>query len=275
MPPIVDVPPIVTAVLLSPKVITPVPAAVTVPFTVIALGAVATTPPVKLIVSEPLPRAKVPVFAKVVAPAMVLVVPLMATLKAFAPALAFTDMPEVTVRLSLKLIVVVLVASVKTTVATLIAPPKVVPPELVMVKVPISVPMAPPTVTAPVVLIVRLEAVPLAVPVTVDKLIAFAIPVPIVKVAPSAKVAAPKVMLPVEVPPTVVLAVTATGAPKFRTPVPAAVIVPAKLIPLGAVAVKPPVNAKVPPLVPNVRAPVLLKVTALVIVPVLALRATL
>ena len=80
MPPIVDVPPIVTAVLLSPRVITPVPAAVTVPFRVIALGAVAVTPPVKLMVSLPLPRAKVPVLANVVAPAIVLVVPLMATL---------------------------------------------------------------------------------------------------------------------------------------------------------------------------------------------------
>ena len=67
-------------VSLSPKVITPVPAAVTVPFTVIALGAVATTPPVKLIVSEPLPKVMVPVLAKVVVPAMVLVLPLIATL---------------------------------------------------------------------------------------------------------------------------------------------------------------------------------------------------
>ena len=43
-------------------------------------GAVATTPPVKLIVSEPLPKVTVPVLAKVVVPAMVLVLPLIATL---------------------------------------------------------------------------------------------------------------------------------------------------------------------------------------------------
>ncbi len=76
----VDVPPMVRPVLLSPKVITPVPAAVTVPFTVMALGAVATTPPVKLMVSEPLPKVTVPVFAKVVVPAMVFELPLIATL---------------------------------------------------------------------------------------------------------------------------------------------------------------------------------------------------
>ena len=51
--------------------------------------------------------------------------------------------------------------------------------------------------------------------------------------------------------------------------------VPPMLIPLGAVAVRPPVNAKVPPLVPKVTVPVLLKVTALVIVPLAAFRATL
>ena len=51
-----------------------------VPPKVTALGAVAITPPVKLIVSEPLPKANVPVLAKVVVPAIVLVVPLMATL---------------------------------------------------------------------------------------------------------------------------------------------------------------------------------------------------
>jgi len=76
----VEVPPIVTAVLLSPKVITPVPAALTVPFTVMALGAVAVTPPVNAVVSPPLPKVTVPVLAKVVAPAMLLLEPLIATL---------------------------------------------------------------------------------------------------------------------------------------------------------------------------------------------------
>ena len=80
-PPMIDVPPMLTAVPLSPKVITPVPAAVTIPFTVIALGAVATTPPVKLMVSAlSLPKAKVPVLAKVVVPAIVLDAPLIAML---------------------------------------------------------------------------------------------------------------------------------------------------------------------------------------------------
>ena len=79
-PPMVEVPPMVKPVLLSPSVITPVPAAVTVPFTLTALGAVATTPPVKLIVSEPLPKVTVPVLAKVVVPAIVLELPLIATL---------------------------------------------------------------------------------------------------------------------------------------------------------------------------------------------------
>ena len=70
----------VSAVLLSPKVMTPVPAALTVPLTVMALGAVAVTPPVKAVVSLPLPKVTVPVLAKVVAPAMLLLEPLSATL---------------------------------------------------------------------------------------------------------------------------------------------------------------------------------------------------
>ena len=53
------------------------------------------------------------------------------------------------------------------------------------------------------------------------------------------------------------------------------VMVPFKVEALGAVAVRPPLKVKVPPLVPNVRVPVLLKVTKLVIVPVLAFRARL
>ena len=74
------------------------------------------------------------------------------------------------------------------------APLNVVPPEFVIVKVPISVPIAPEAVTAPVVLIVILEAEPPAVPETLLKLIAFAIPVPKVKVTPSAKVVVPNVI---------------------------------------------------------------------------------
>ena len=79
-PPTVESPVTETPVLLSPNVMTAVPAADTVPFTVTLLGAVAITPPVKAIVSPPLPKAKVPVFAKVVVPAMLFVPPLIATL---------------------------------------------------------------------------------------------------------------------------------------------------------------------------------------------------
>ncbi len=50
-----ELPPTETPVLPSPSVITPVPAAVTLPFTLTTEGAVATTPPVKLIVSPPSP----------------------------------------------------------------------------------------------------------------------------------------------------------------------------------------------------------------------------
>ena len=123
-----------------------------------------------------------------------------------------------------------------------------------------SVPTAPLTVTAPVVLIVRLETVPLSVPVTVDKVIDVAAPAPTVNVAPSARVAAPKVICPVDVPPTVELPPTLTPvseSPKVITPDPAAVTVPFKLILLGAVATTPPVNAVASPPFPRVTVPVL------------------
>jgi len=71
-----------------------------------------------------------------------------------------------------------------------------------------------------------------AVPVIVDKVIGVAAPAPTVNVTPSAKVAAPKVICPVDVPPTVEFAVTETGVAdvptKLITPVPAAVTVPAR-----------------------------------------------
>ena len=52
-------------------------------------------------------------------------------------------------------------------------------------------------------------------------------------------------------------------------------IVPFNVEALGADAVKPPLKLKVPPLAPKARVPLLLKVTTLVIVPVLAFRARL
>ena len=151
------------------------------------------------------------------------------------------------------------VLSLKVIVAALTVLENVVPPDRVIVTVPMSVPTAPLTVTAPVVLIVKLEAVPLAVPVTEDKLNVFALPVPTVKVTPSAKVAAPNVIFPVDVPPTVEFPETVTPVvPKLITPVPAAVIVQLIVLELGAVAVTPPVNAVVPT---KVTVPVLANVT--------------
>ena len=88
---------------------------------------------------------------------------------------------------------------------------KATPPDWVMMMVPMSVPTAPVTVTAPVVLRVRLLTAPAAVPVIDPRLMVFAIPVPIVRANPSAKVAVPKVMAPVEVPPTAVFPPTVTG----------------------------------------------------------------
>lgn len=163
------------------------------------------------------------------------------------------------------------VVSVSTTVLALTAPLKVAPPELAIVRVPISVPMVPDTVSAPIVLIVRFEGVPPVVPAIDERLIALAIPVPRVSVTPSASVVAPKVMVPVELPPRVVSAETLTGlVPKLITPLEAA-IVPAKVLVLGAVAVNPLLIVNVPPDDPNARVPVLLNVTALAIIEPLAL----
>ena len=62
--------------------------------------------------------------------------------------------------------------------------------------------------------------------------------------------------------------------PRLITALPSAVNVPFTVV-LGAVAVMPPVNANVPPVAPNAKVPVLLKVTAFVIVPVVAFKPTL
>ena len=121
--------------------------------------------------------------------------------------------------------------------------------------------------TAPAVLSVRLEDKPPAVPITVDKVIGVTAPAPTVNVTLSAKVAAPKVIAPVDVPPTVESPDIVTAlVPKLITPVPAAVIVPLIIFELGAVAVTPPVNAIVSPPFPKVTVPVLEKVVAPAIV---------
>ncbi len=132
-----------------------------------------------------------------------------------------------------------------------------------------SVPTAPLTVTAPVVLIVRLDAAPRAVPVTELRLIGVALPAPTVSVAPSASVAAPSVICPVEAPPIVELPPTATPvlpSPSVITPVPAAVTLPFTLMAEGAVATTPPVKAVASPPLPSVTEPVLLNVVVPAIV---------
>ena len=142
-----------------------------------------------------------------------------------------------------------------------------VDPELETVTAPISVPTTPFRLTAPVVLIVRLLTAPPAVPVTEPKVTLLATPVPIVSVTLSARTALPNVMAPVDVPPTVVVPPTVTEVvPRLITPVPADVTVPLIDLLEGAVAVTPPVKARVSPPSPKVSVPVLLKVVAPAIV---------
>ena len=157
------------------------------------------------------------------------------------------------------------VVAVNVAVVALTVLEKVAPPELVMVRVPISVPMAPAAATTPVVLIIRFDAVPLVVPVTASRLMAFAIPVPTVNVALSANVASPKSINPVAAPPMFAVAVTATGvleSPNMIVLAPVvAIIVPAILRALGAVAVSPAVKVVLSlEALPMVNVPVLLKV---------------
>ncbi len=144
---------------------------------------------------------------------------------------------------------------------------KVVPPELVMVKSPISVPTAPATVTAPVVLMVKLLDVPDAVPVTAAILIVLAMPVPTVSVTPSSRMALPRVIVPVDVPPTKPLAdlmfIAVSESPRVIIPMPAAVTVPMRLIAEGLVAMMPPVKLKTSePALPKVSEPLLPKVVS-------------
>lgn len=126
-------------------------------------------------------------------------------------------------------------------------------------------PTPPLTVTAPNVLMVKLAELALT-PLIELKLIGVLAPPPTVKVSPLLIVVAPKVICPVEAPPTVALSVTAIVLLILITPVPPAETVPARLICDGAVAVTPPLN-KIKSLesLPSVNAPVLIKVVGLVI----------
>jgi len=155
----------------------------------------------------------------------------------------------VAVKAPLKAIVPVVLERV--TVVAPTAPLKVVPPELVMVRVPtpdtdepvISAPATPPVAN------VKLKPAPVTAPIdkSATSVVAFVLRL----------LAAPKVIAPKVIGALVLL------------------IAPLIVLELGAVAVKPLVKAKAPPLVPSVKVPVLLKVTASVIVPELALRAKL
>ena len=84
VPPTSELPSTETPVSASPSLITPTPAALTVPFkrmpAVAPVCAVATTPPVKAIVSPPSPSVSVPVFKNVAALSTTFVVPVNATL---------------------------------------------------------------------------------------------------------------------------------------------------------------------------------------------------
>ena len=280
-------------VLPPPRVSTPVPSAVTVaPPSTRVVGAVATKPPVNSMASLPSPRVSVPVLLNVVAPAMVLLLPVNDTEYPFAAVVrpvvmvvspwnamvpvvfvtvtvpALTVLAKVTplllvtvsvgaVTAPLKVIPAELAVSVSVVASTVLL--NVVPPLLVTVSVPMSVPMAPETVTAPVVFKVRFDEVPAAVPVIAAREIGVAAPAPTVSVTPSESVASDSVICQVDVPPMVLVPVTVRGLPPLKSspPVPSAVTVaPLSTRVVGAIASRPPVNSVVPP-PPRVSVPVL------------------
>ncbi len=152
-------------------------------------------------------------------------------------------MPVVRVMSPLKVTVVDAALSVIVKEAALTVPLKVVPPELVMVRVPT------PEVEVPVI------SAPDTAPVLKERLYVAPVTAPILK---SATLVVAAVL-------SVVLAPRVIG-PKLIASL-LLVIVPFKVDALGDVAVKPPLKVKVPPLAPSAKAPVLLKVTRLVIVP--------
>ena len=136
---------------------------------------------------------------------------------------------------------------------------------MVMVRFLISVPIAPATVTAPVVLMVKLLDPGEANPVTAARLIVLAMPVPTVRVTLSSRMALPRVMVPVEAPPTKplpsLMVIAVPESPRVIIPAPAAVIVPLRLIAEGLVAMMPPVKLKTSePTFPKVSKPLLPKV---------------
>ena len=262
-----DVP--VTATGTAPRLMTPIPEALTRPKRFIALCVIAVRPPVKVNESVALlvPSVNDPVFKNVVVPAMVLSAPSNDTAYAAVP--AFTVIPVVKVTSPAKVIASA-VQSVIINVFPDTASKKSTPAESVILIVSMSVPMASATVTAPPVFIVRLQLPEPPEPVTLSSSIAAAVPplAPTVSVTPALSVESPRLIVPVAEPPTVASAVTATSvlkSPSVIVEVPEFdAIVPAIFISLWAVAViAPPVAVKVSedPL-PRVNAPVLLNVAA-------------
>ena len=146
---------------------------------------------------------------------------------------------------------IVPVVLVNVTVVAFTAPLNVVPPEFVIVKV-----VTPDTVDPKI-------SAPVTPPVA--NVSAFDPPV----TAPIVKSAASVVALVFRL--TVLPSVMAAKVIALLV----VLIVPLTVTVLGAVAVIPPANAKVPPLAPNANVPVLLKVAAFVIVPVVAFKPTL
>ena len=136
--------------LLLPKLIAAL-LLFSVPFNVMADGAVATKPPAKLNVPSDAPRVKVPVWLKVAAS---VTLPLLAFKARLNALLALLKLGVVKAPLK-AMVPVVLVNTTLVTVSTV--PPKVAPPELVTVKLPMLVPMLRKILTAPVVLITMLD----------------------------------------------------------------------------------------------------------------------
>jgi hypothetical protein len=142
--------PKVMVLLLLPKLIAAL-LLFSVPFNVMADGAVATKPPAKLNVPSDAPRVKVPVWLKVAA---LVTLPLLAFKARLNALLALLKLGVVKAALK-AMVPVVAVNTTLVTVSTV--PAKVAPPELVTVTLPMLVPMLRKILTAPVVLNTMLD----------------------------------------------------------------------------------------------------------------------
>jgi len=154
----------------------------------------------------------VPALVIVIGPAAAVVTALLIT-KLF-PVKAIPDTPLV---FKAPLNVVVPVPALWVKLAAFTVPVNVPVEQLVTVTVPISVPILPETPMVLVVLKVILEAVLPAVPATEDNEIGVAAPAPKVKVTPSERVAAPKVIVPVPELSIALPVMAAAEVPKLMT----------------------------------------------------------